>query len=165
MGAIRSLDMSDVSARNHMYDLVQKNPDTEVAFALGGVVRWTTAILKDVFEYEGASKQEWQVSFDSRVAQKTHQKIISQNHTVIGVWHDHLEDKWHAHDFSGQDKESIAQQDEDLHLLAYKTQEWSVQLKLVDTAMRPVPVYVHGVRMDIAEVFNDGKVSEYKQAA
>lgn len=165
---IRSIDVSNAGMRDDLLSLVEKNPDTEMAFvAWGKIIDDTTAKLSSIFEYTGTwvHKQEGQVSFDAHAEAVATQKIISLWQEVIGQGHQHMENKWHAHDFSNQDKETIEHQHAPLHLLAYRTEDGTARLKAVDTNMETVPFYVHGKRMEIVELFDNGMVEEYREAA
>lgn len=163
MGKVISIDSYDVTRQ--MKSIADKNPDTEMAIAGGGkVIDGTRVFLQHVLEYEGANKQEWQVSLTAQVQQKTHKKLAEKWYDTVAQWHQHLEKYDHAHDFSEQDEKSIEEQEEPAHLLLYKTEEGTVRVKAVDTDMKPVPFVVKGVTMDIINIF-DNKVEEYKEAA
>ncbi len=163
MGKMISIDSYDVTRQ--MKTIADKNPDTEMAIAGGGkVVDGTRVFLQHVLEYEGANKQEWQVSLTGEVQQKTHEKLAEKWYDTVAQWHQHLESKNHAHDFSEQDKKSIKNQEQSVHLLLYKTKEDAVRVKAVDNDMKPVPFVVRGVTMDIITIFDD-KVEEYREAA
>lgn len=163
MGRTISINSYDVTRQ--MKDIADKNPDTEMAIAWGGkVIDGTRVFLQHVLEYNGAKKQEWQVSISTAVQDQTHEKLAEKWYDIVAQWHQHLESKNHAHDFSEQDKVSIKNQEQPVHLLLYKTQEDTVRVKAVDNDMEPVPFVVKGVTMDIMNIF-DGKVEAYKEAA
>jgi hypothetical protein len=157
-----SIDSYDVARQ--MKTISDKNPNLETAIAGGGkVIDGTRVFLQHVLEYDGASKQQWQVSISSEVQEHTHEKLAAQWYDTVAQWHQHLEKYDHAHDFSEQDEKAIENQQQPVHLLLYKTED-SVRVKAVDTDMKPVPFVVKGVTMDIINIF-DGKVEEYREAA
>lgn len=163
MGKMISIDSYDVTRQ--MKTIADKNPDTEMAIAWGGkIIDGTRVFLQHVLEYEGAKKQEWQVSISTDVQAKTHEKLAEKWYDTVAQWHQHLESKNHAHDFSEQDEESIQRQEQPVHLLLYKTQENTVRVKAVDNNMKPVLFVVKGVTMDIINIF-DNRVEEYREAA
>lgn len=165
MGKMISIDSYDVTRQ--MKTIADKNPDTEMAIAGGWkIIDGTRIFLQHVLEYDGAQKQEGQVSLTPQVQERTHEKLAQKWYTAVAQWHQHLEKYNHAHDFSEQDKKSIKNQEQPVHLLLYKTQEDTVRLKVVDNDMQPVKIVVMWRSMDIVDIFSDGnEVQEYKEAA
>ncbi len=160
---VNALHIDTNSVLSDMYDISMRNPDTEMAIAgWSKTVSDTTVNLQYVLEYTWAQKDAWKVSLSPDAQQETHEKIQAKWYTLMAQWHQHLEKENHAHDFSPEDEKAIKQQKPPVHILSYKTNNNTVRFKAVDTTMRPVPIYVQGTRMDIAEIFADGKVEEYK---
>lgn len=165
MWKLLSIDSYDVARQ--IVDISAKNPDTEMAIAGGGKVLGDSRFaLQHVLEYAWAQKQQWQVSMTASVQEKTHQELAQKWYDTIAQWHQHLEKYDHAHDFSDQDKSTIKNQQNHLHILLQRLESGEVRMKVVDTDMQPVKLVVKGRSMDIATVFSDGSgIQEYKEVA
>jgi hypothetical protein len=165
MGKVISIDSYAVTRQ--ITDIADKNPNTEMAIAGGWkIIDGTRIFLQHVLEYDGAQKQEWQVSLTPAVQERTHEKLAQKWYDTVAQWHQHLEKYNHAHDFSEQDEVSIKNQEQPVHLLLYKTEDDTVRLKAVDNKMQPVKIIVMWRSMDIVDIFSDGnRVQEYTQAA
>ncbi len=110
MGKIISIDSYAVTRQ--ITNIADKNPNTEMAIAGGWkIIDGTRIFLQHVLEYDGAQKQEWQVSLTPAVQERTHEKLAQKWYDTVAQWHQHLEKYNHAHDFSEQDEVSIKKQE------------------------------------------------------